>query len=66
MVVVRTFSWIVILGRQGVLNQIVLALGLSDEPLRLLFTETAGGGIYQLQLFPFSPFLRYFRCRPLT
>jgi len=39
-VVVRTFSWIVILGRQGVLNQIVLALGLSDEPLRLLFTQT--------------------------
>ena len=39
-VVVRTFSWIVILGRQGVLNQIVLGLGLTDEPLRLLFTET--------------------------
>lgn len=38
-VVVRTFAWIVILGRQGVLNQIVLGLGLSDEPLRLLFTE---------------------------
>jgi putative spermidine/putrescine transport system permease protein len=38
-VVVRTFSWIVILGRQGVLNTIVLGLGLSDEPLRLLFTE---------------------------
>src|SRR5437868_3817976 len=39
-VVVRTFSWIVILGRQGVLNQIVMGLGLTDEPLRLLFTET--------------------------
>ncbi len=39
-VVVRTFSWIVILGRQGVLNQIVLGLGLTDEPLKLLFTET--------------------------
>jgi putative spermidine/putrescine transport system permease protein len=39
-VVVRTFAWIVILGRQGVLNQIVLGLGLSDEPLKLLFTET--------------------------
>jgi putative spermidine/putrescine transport system permease protein len=38
-VVVRTFSWIVILGRQGVLNQIVLALHLSKEPLRLLYTE---------------------------
>jgi putative spermidine/putrescine transport system permease protein len=38
-VVVRTFSWIVILGRQGVLNQIVLGLHLSHEPLRLLYTE---------------------------
>src|SRR5256885_3423220 len=38
-VVVRTFSWIVILGRQGVLNQIAMGLGLVNEPLRLLFTE---------------------------
>jgi putative spermidine/putrescine transport system permease protein len=38
-VVVRTFAWIVILGRYGVLNQIVLGLGLSREPLRLLYTE---------------------------
>jgi putative spermidine/putrescine transport system permease protein len=39
-VVVRTFSWIVILGRQGVLNQILLGLGVITEPLRLLYTET--------------------------
>lgn len=39
-VVVRTFSWIVILGRQGIINQIGMGLGLFDEPLRLLFTET--------------------------
>ena len=38
-VVVRTFSWIVILGRHGVLNQIALGLGMVDEPMRLLFTE---------------------------
>src|SRR5207344_3572431 len=38
-VVVRTFSWIVILGRQGLLNQIAMGLGLTAEPLRLLFTE---------------------------
>jgi putative spermidine/putrescine transport system permease protein len=38
-VVVRTFAWIVILGRQGVLNQIAIGLGLTSEPLRLLFTE---------------------------
>jgi len=37
--VVRTFAWIVILGRQGVLNQIALSLHLTDEPLRLLYTE---------------------------
>jgi putative spermidine/putrescine transport system permease protein len=37
--VVRTFAWIVILGRQGVLNQAALALHLTDEPLRLLYTE---------------------------
>ena len=38
-VVVRTFAWIVILGRQGVLNQIAMGLGLVNEPLRLLYTE---------------------------
>ncbi len=39
-VVVRTFAWIVILGRRGLVNEAVLALGLSSEPLRLLFSET--------------------------
>jgi putative spermidine/putrescine transport system permease protein len=39
-VVVRTFSWIVILGRQGVLNQLLLGVGLIQEPLRMLYTET--------------------------
>ena len=38
-VVVRTFAWIVILGRQGVLNKVAMGLGLVNEPLRLLFTE---------------------------
>lgn len=41
-VVVRTFSWIVILGRQGILNTFLMGIGLTDEPLRLLFTE---GGV---------------------
>ncbi|MEI2415172.1 ABC transporter permease [Orrella sp. JC864] len=38
-VVVRTFAWIVILGNEGVINQAVMALGLSPVPLRLLQTE---------------------------
>ncbi len=39
-VVVRTFAWIVILGRNGIVNEAVMALGLSATPLRLLFSET--------------------------
>lgn len=37
--VVRAFAWIVILGRQGVINQSLLAIGLIDAPIRLLHTE---------------------------
>lgn len=39
--VARTYAWIVILGRTGIVNQALQAVGLSDEPIRLLFTETA-------------------------
>lgn len=39
--VARTYAWIVILGRTGVVNQVVTGLGFSDEPVRILFTETA-------------------------
>jgi len=38
-VVVRTFAWVVILGREGIVNKTILALGLAEEPLRLLFSE---------------------------
>jgi putative spermidine/putrescine transport system permease protein len=38
-VVVRTFAWIVILGREGVVNSVAMALGLAPAPLRLLQTE---------------------------
>lgn len=37
-IVVRAYGWIVILGRGGLLNASLLALGLIDSPLRLLFT----------------------------
>lgn len=38
-VVVRTFAWIVILGRQGIVNATLLSLGVIDAPLRLLYTD---------------------------
>jgi putative spermidine/putrescine transport system permease protein len=39
-VVVRTFAWIVILGRQGIVNTALLEFGLIEAPLRLLYTRT--------------------------
>ena len=38
--VVRTFAWVVILGRNGPISQTLLALGITDKPFSLLFTET--------------------------
>ena len=45
-VVVRTFAWIVILGRQGIVNNTLLSLGIIGTPLRLLYTQ--GGRIVAL------------------
>ncbi|WP_176086359.1 ABC transporter permease [Martelella sp. HB161492] len=39
--VARTYAWIVILGRTGIVNKALVAIGLTDEPIRFLFTETA-------------------------
>ena len=39
--VARTYAWIVILGRTGIVNDAIVGLGLSDTPIRFLFTETA-------------------------
>jgi spermidine/putrescine transport system permease protein len=38
---IRTFSWIHILGEQGVINVALMKIGLIDEPLRMLYTEGA-------------------------
>ncbi|KAA0914838.1 ABC transporter permease [Aquicoccus porphyridii] len=37
--IIRTLSWIHILGNQGALNGLFQWLGLSDEPLRMMFNE---------------------------
>ncbi|TCT36188.1 ABC transporter permease [Martelella mediterranea] len=48
--VARTYAWIVLLGRTGIINKALVSIGLSDEPIRFLFTETAVT-IGLLQLF---------------
>ena len=39
-VVVRTFAWIVILGRQGIVNATLLSFGWIEDPIKLLYTRT--------------------------
>lgn len=39
--IARTYAWIVLLGRNGAVNSALVGMGLTDEPLRLLFSEFA-------------------------
>jgi putative spermidine/putrescine transport system permease protein len=39
--VARTYAWLVILGRAGIVNKALMLIGLTDEPVRVLFTQTA-------------------------
>lgn len=36
---IRTFAWIHILGEQGIINVVLLKLGIISEPLRMLYTQ---------------------------
>lgn len=39
-VLVRTYAWMVLLGTEGVVNQLLIAAGLITEPLKLMYTAT--------------------------
>ena len=38
-IIVRTYAWMVLLGRNGIVNQYLIALGLTDKPLGLLYNQ---------------------------
>ncbi len=38
-ILVRTYAWMVLLQRQGVVNEWLLSLGLIDEPLRMMYNR---------------------------
>jgi putative spermidine/putrescine transport system permease protein len=52
--IVSIFGWIVILSRGGLMNTVLLALGLVDQPLRLLYSETAVLFVLGYTFFPFQ------------
>jgi len=37
---VRTFAWMILLGRNGALNRLLISLGLTDEPVSLIYNFT--------------------------
>ena len=37
---VRTYAWMVLLGRRGIINDLLIGLGVLDEPIRLLYNRT--------------------------
>ncbi|MGE7758417.1 ABC transporter permease [Peribacillus sp. NPDC097895] len=39
--VVRSFSWMVIIGKNGVVNKLLMGMGLIEQPLDILYTPTA-------------------------
>ena len=39
--VARTYAWVILLGRNGFINSLLVQSGVTSEPLRLLFTEGA-------------------------
>ena len=39
--VIRSFAWINILGSNGIINRILLALNVADKPMKLLYTDLA-------------------------
>jgi putative spermidine/putrescine transport system permease protein len=39
--IARTYAWIVLLGRNGMANSVLVGTGVIDAPVQMLFTETA-------------------------
>ena len=51
--IIRSYGWMIILGRKGLINTFLLKIGLIDEPIKLLYTELASElGLVEL-FFPF-------------
>lgn len=53
-VVVRSFAWLIILGKNGILNTILLSLGVISEPLSMLYTE---GSVIVAMVYLFAPLM---------
>lgn len=53
-VVVRSFAWLVILGREGIVNDVLLWMGAVTEPISMLYTE---GAVVVAMVYLFVPLM---------
>lgn len=53
-VVVRSFAWLIILGKNGILNSTLLDLGLISEPITMLYTQ---GAVIVAMVYLFVPLM---------
>lgn len=53
-VVVRSFAWLVILGKNGILNSTMISLGLIQEPFAMLYTQ---GSVIVAMVYLFVPLM---------
>ena len=51
---IRVYAWMSILGKEGVLNDFLLAIGVINEPLQILYTPTA---MYIGIVYAYLPFM---------
>ena len=50
----RVYAWIVMLGKQGLVNQLLQWVGLTDRPLQMLYTD---GAVYLGIVYTYVPFM---------
>lgn len=50
----RVYAWMVMLGKQGLINNLLLSSGLIDEPLQMLYTD---GAVYLGIVYTYVPFM---------
>ena len=50
----RVYAWMVMLGKQGLINNLLLSVGLIDEPLQMLYTDAA---VYLGIVYTYVPFM---------
>jgi putrescine transport system permease protein len=50
----RVYAWMVMLGKQGLINNLLIRTGLIDEPLQMLYTD---GAVYLGIVYTYVPFM---------